>query len=100
MVLSVIPNNRHPFLLPSVSGKDEIAIAIASPVFLTCAAWLSEVQSIFGWYFQCLNEMKFDIHNQSTVVKQSNKDNKGHVSWILYVRKRLGTFFSWMVNRR
>lgn len=33
-VLSVIPNNRHPFLLPSVSGKDEIAIAIASPVFL------------------------------------------------------------------
>ena len=54
---------------------------------------MAQVQSIFGWYFQCLNELKFDIHNQSTVVKQSNKDNKGHVSWILYVRKRLGTFF-------
>ena len=66
---------RHPFLLPSVSGKDEIAIAIASPVFLTCA-WLTQVQSIFGWYFQCLNELKFDVHNQSTVVKQSNKDKQ------------------------
>ena len=79
-------------------GKMRLLLPLQVRCSFVCS--MAQVQSIFGWYFQCLNEMKFDIHNQSTVVKQSNKDNKGHVSWILYVRKRLGTFFFWMVNRR
>ena len=88
--------NSHPFLLPSISGKDEIAIAIASPVFLRArhgSAGSSQYRLVLPMPEWIEIQYPQSINSNQRTSNNLTKVYKSDVSWFLYVPNRLCSFF-------